>query len=1147
MKDNEKTKEVLLNELKKMNQRINDLELSKKKIEKSEEMAYKFLDTIPDLAMLVQIDNWIILALNESMAKSFGKNKKELIGTNILDVFSSDVAKHRKEQAKKLLQDRKPVRFEDERNGKWFYNTFYPIFDSKGKITHGAIFVHEITEQKKIEQKKLKNQEEYFYHLIQNSSDLISIVEADGTIRYQSPSLEKLFGYTPNETAGRNIFEFFHPDQIPHLQKYFKEGIKKPGLAATVEYRLRHKNGSWVHCESTGSNLLGDPNINGIVISTRDVTKRKQMENALRESETRFRNIFDNCPIGIYRTTPDGKILMSNSTLVQMLGYSSFEELAQRDLESKAYHPEYPRINFKKRIESEKQIIGLESAWIRKDGSTLFVRENAKAVYDSEGNVLYYEGTVEDITKYKQAETALRASEERYRQLIECSPEAIVVHREGDFVYINPAGVKLVGAKNPEELIGKNIMDFIHPDYKEIVQERVQKGYKGKKAPRMEEKFLGLDGQVTDVEVVATPIVYQGESAVQVIIHNITERKKAERELKQANEIILQERNMFISGPVVVFKWQNQEGWPVEYNSSNVKDIMGYTSKDFISQKVIYGKIIHGDDLERVSNEVATYSKNDAVSFEHKPYRIIKKDGKVIWVSDYTTILRDKTGKITHYLGYIVDITGIKQAEEQLKLLSSTVEQSTEGMAVSDLEGNLLFVNDAFSSMHGYTQAELIGKHLSIFHTPKQIPSVEIANKQISETGKFSGEIYHARRDGTVFPTLMHNSLLKNEEGKVIGMIGTVRDITKLKKTEQEIIITKEHLKNVINSASEIIISIDIDNKISTWNKTAEIIMGYKQREIIGRSINSLDTFEDASNLLDNIKNIYEGHGKPVDWIILRTKTGAKKLLQISCSIIQSNNEDIFGILLIGKDITQDSEAHGQLLQGNSYLITDEHSDSALNLFTDLAVADYNGLFITRDTPDAIRNVISSIDVKTIVLSQDTIEEFEHIYELDKLTDRIKEFIENEDKPIILFDRIDYFLTNFSFETVIKAIYRINNIVTRGNAVLLLRLKPSIVNMRQLALIKEELQPLPSQKVDNIELEEYLHNILKFIYDQNQHNVLVSYRKISQEFSISKVTTAKRLNILKERELLLIKKQGKTKSIHISEKGKTLLHKRKII
>jgi len=623
--------------------------------------------------------------------------------------------------------------------------------------------------------------------------------------------------------------------------------------------------------------------------------------------------------------------------------------------------------------------------------------------------------------------------------------------------------------------------------------------------------------------------------------------EKSDRKIRQVNEILLQERNMFINGPVVVFKWKNLEGWPVEYVSSNVKNVTGYITKDFLSKKTIYGKIIHCDDLERVSNEVTAYSKSNAVSFEHRPYRIIKKDGNVIWVDDYTTILRDASGKITHYLGYIIDITRRKQVEEKLKLLSSTVEQSTEGMAISDLEGNLLFVNYAFSSMHGYNQEELIGKHLSIFHIPEQIPSVEIANKQIRETGKFSGEIYHARRDGTVFPTLMHNSLLRDDEGKTIGMIGTVRDISKLKNTEIDMIRAKEHLKNVVDSTSEIIISIDIYNKISTWNKTAEIIIGYKQREVIGRLITSLDIFEDASDLVENIGNIFKGHGKPIDRIKLRTKTGSKKLLQVSCSIIKGKNEDIFGILLMGKDITKDSESHGRLLQGTSYLVTDEHSDSVLNLFTDLIVADYNGLFITRDTLDAIRNVISLIDVKTIVLSQYAVGKFEHVYELDKLINRIKEFIENEDKPIILFDRIDYFLTNFSFETVIKAIYKINKIVIQGNAVLLLRLNPSIVNMKQLSFIKEELQPLPSQKIDDIEIEEYLYNILKFIHDQNQHNLLVSYRKISQKFSTSKLTTAKRLNILKEGGLILIKKYGKAKSIHISEKGKTLLHKIKNI
>ena len=123
-------------------------------------------------------------------------------------------------------------------------------------------------------------------------------------------------------------------------------------------------------------------------------------------------------------------------------------------------------------------------------------------------------------------------------------------------------------------------------------------------------------------------------------------------------------------------------------------------------------------------------------------------------------------------------ITERKQTEESLRLLSSAVEQSTEGVAISDLGGNLLFVNNAFATMHGYTPEEIAGKHLSIFHTHEQMPSVDAANRKMQETGKFGGEIWHVRRDGTVFPALMHNSLLRDEAGDPIGMIGTLRDIT---------------------------------------------------------------------------------------------------------------------------------------------------------------------------------------------------------------------------------------------------------------------------------------------------------------------------------------------------------------------------------
>ena len=122
--------------------------------------------------------------------------------------------------------------------------------------------------------------------------------------------------------------------------------------------------------------------------------------------------------------------------------------------------------------------------------------------------------------------------------------------------------------------------------------------------------------------------------------------------------------------------------------------------------------------------------------------------------------------------------------EERLHFMSLAVEQSSEGIAISDLEGNLEYVNNAFAYKHGYSPDELIGKNLSIFHTPQQMPSVKQANKQIKKTGAFKGEIWHLRHDGTLFPGLMHNSLIKDEKNKPIGMMATLRDISDIKQAE---------------------------------------------------------------------------------------------------------------------------------------------------------------------------------------------------------------------------------------------------------------------------------------------------------------------------------------------------------------------------
>ncbi|MHA2345452.1 MAG: PAS domain-containing sensor histidine kinase, partial [Candidatus Hodarchaeales archaeon] len=145
-----------------------------------------------------------------------------------------------------------------------------------------------------------------------------------------------------------------------------------------------------------------------------------------REIAQRYLSLYQEVPIGLYRTTPDGQILEVNPYLIEMLGYDSFEELASLNLEkdSDQFHPSYPRSEFKEQLK-DKSEVGLEARWQRKDGSFIFVRENAKSVTDPSGRILYYEGSVEDITEKKEAEAALQESEERYRSLFEESPVAL--------------------------------------------------------------------------------------------------------------------------------------------------------------------------------------------------------------------------------------------------------------------------------------------------------------------------------------------------------------------------------------------------------------------------------------------------------------------------------------------------------------------------------------------------------------------------------------------------------------------------------------------------------------------------------------------------------------------------------------------------
>src|ERR1035437_8566245 len=166
-------------------------------------------------------------------------------------------------------------------------------------------------------------------------------------------------------------------------------------------------------------NALKQENVTLNAMFKKDITERKKVEESMRESEERFRSLYENSTMGLYRTTPDGKIILANPTLVKMLGYSSFEELAIRNLENDGFESTYERKLFLEQIEMKGEVKGLESAWNRKDGLVIYVRESARAYRDSNGKALYYDGTVEDITEHKRAEEEIISQKNRFTQLFD--------------------------------------------------------------------------------------------------------------------------------------------------------------------------------------------------------------------------------------------------------------------------------------------------------------------------------------------------------------------------------------------------------------------------------------------------------------------------------------------------------------------------------------------------------------------------------------------------------------------------------------------------------------------------------------------------------------------------------------------------------
>jgi PAS domain S-box-containing protein len=258
---------------------------------------------------------------------------------------------------------------------------------------------------------------------------------------------------------------------------------------------------------------------------------RREIE-TLRQSESGFRAMFDHIPIGVYRTTPDGKVLMANAALLRMLGCRSFQELSDRNLQGAPYEPEYSREWFNKEIAREGELRGLEADWTLADGTRMRVRENARVVRDRDGSFLYYEGTVEDVGRRTESEELMKAKADFLEEVISNASIGIfVIDEDNHYVLINPECGRIVDHV-PDDWTGKEAGLNVHPEDQGKALAHFIQALSGEQND-FELRLQASDNSYRTCRINISPMMLGGRAHVLGLVSDVTSLRSSEQELMQ--------------------------------------------------------------------------------------------------------------------------------------------------------------------------------------------------------------------------------------------------------------------------------------------------------------------------------------------------------------------------------------------------------------------------------------------------------------------------------------------------------------------------------------------------------------------------------------------------------------------------------------
>jgi len=511
----------------------------------------------------------------------------------------------------------------------------------------------------------------------------------------------------------------------------------------------------------------------------------------------------------------------------------------------------------------------------------------------------------------------------------------------------------------------------------------------------------------------------------------------------------------------------------------------------------------------------------------------------------------DTSDNVIGFFAYINDIT-IEIKKEEYKLLSqekyyiSLIENLMDLITVVDKTGKIIYESPSLKKILGYEISERIGKKVfENIHSDditrldkyfKEIISQPGLTDKVTFRIKDKNGVYHYFE--SVGNNQIHNSFIN-------GLIITSRDITESYKNKEKISKQKHFLDNIVNSAGEIIFTVNGEHKISLWNAAAERNTGFSKKEIVGEKLYSLNLFENRLELHEYLKHVFASKDGFINQLVVKSNVGGKRLWHVSPSVVKTNNV-ISDVVFICNDITFKDKIHRRLIPGYSYIVSENSADSLLDIFRGLLNEGWNGLCITRNLSDVAYGYFKDIKVKILNFSSYDTDEGA-VSNIEELFDAIEVFMEETKNGCICLNRFDYLISQFGFDRVLNFLYRVNDLTRITQGLFLIRLNKMLFSDEQINFLQEEFSMLPSHQMQDMYIEDVLYDLFVYIFKKNEKNSLVSHKNICDHFGIVKVTAQKRIENLLKKGLIISQKRGRSKFLHVTDKGKDLLRLRKTI